>query len=271
MNLTDQDKSTISGWLQSYENKSEQLIDDITSYVRTIFQQVKKPAKKAGKVIIKLEGVSRTYEMGKETVHALKNVNFEIYEGEIVAIVGTSGSGKSTILNLIGGLDRPTTGTISIDDKSIGKLNDYKLSSYRNLTIGFVFQFFNLQHYLNVQQNVEIPLIFGGKKKAFREEAARIAVTNVGLESRINHLPNQLSGGQMQRVAIARAIVNQPRILLADEPTGNLDKKTGTEILELMKELNTKLNTTIIIVTHDTSVAAQADRIIHVSDGEILS
>jgi putative ABC transport system ATP-binding protein len=270
MNLTEKDKLTIKEWLATYKNKSELLIEDVTNYIRSAFILERKPGKK-GKVVIKLENITRTYEMGKEKVQALKNVNLEIYEGEIVAVIGPSGSGKSTILNMIGGLDRPTSGTITVNEKSIGSLKDFELSTYRNKTIGFIFQFFNLQQYLNVQQNVEVPLIFRGERKAIREAAAKEAVGNVGLENRITHLPNQLSGGQMQRVAIARAIVNKPKIILADEPTGNLDKKTGAEILELMKELNTKLNTTIIIVTHDNSVAHQADRIIHVSDGEIVS
>jgi ABC-type lipoprotein export system ATPase subunit len=270
MNLTEQNKAAVMQMIAAYENRHEALIEDLTTFIRSQKVQVK-PAVKGGKVAIKLENVNKTYEMGKETVHALKNANLEIYEGEIVAIIGPSGSGKSTILNMIGGLDRPTSGTISIHDQQLAHLKDFDLSVYRNQTIGFVFQFFNLQQYLNVRQNVEVPLIFRGERRHEREMAAVEAVQNVGLENRINHLPNQLSGGQMQRVAIARAIVNKPKIILADEPTGNLDKKTGAEILALMKELNAKLNTTIVIVTHDNAVAHQADRIIHVSDGEILS
>lgn len=270
MNLTESDKKKIKEILEMYGNSHEHLIEDLTTFIRAQ-KQPKARKKQSDKAVIKLENISKTYDIGKETVHALKNANLEIYEGEIVAIIGPSGSGKSTLLNLIGGLDRPSSGTIQVNDQELANMKDRELSAYRNHTIGFIFQFFNLQQYLNVQQNVEVPLIFRGEKKNVREQAAREAVKNVGLENRILHLPNQLSGGQMQRVAIARSIVNKPKIILADEPTGNLDKKTGTEILSLMKELNEKLNTTIVIVTHDNSVAHQADRIIHVSDGEIIS
>jgi len=221
-------------------------------------------------ILIDIKALSKEYVIGKEKVLALKDINLTIHEGEIVALIGPSGSGKSTLLNVIGGLDTPSRGDISIMQKSLKAMNDFQLSTYRNETIGFIFQFFNLQPYLSVQENVEIPLIFRGEDPAKRGEASRKAVESVGLIDRIKHLPSQLSGGQMQRVAIARSIVNQPKIILADEPTGNLDRNTGIEIMNLIKQINKQLNTTVIIVTHDSFIANQADRIIKLSDGKLV-
>lgn len=225
---------------------------------------------KFGEVIIDLQNLSKEYKMGRETIQALKDVSLEIREGEIVSLIGSSGSGKSTLLNLIGGLDRPSQGRITVHGKDLEALSDKQISTYRNETIGFVFQFFNLQPYLNVLENVEIPLIFRGEATHARMQAASEAVQAVGLEDRGKHLPNQLSGGQMQRVAIARSLVNKPKIILADEPTGNLDRQTGIEILNFMKKINREFGTTIIIVTHDDFVARQGHRIIKLSDGMIL-
>lgn len=213
--------------------------------------------------------LEKQYALGKETVFALKGVDLEIEKGEMIAIMGRSGSGKSTLLQLIGGLDSPTRGTITVDGVDLSSMNDHDRSMYRNNTVGFVFQFFYLQPYLTVSENVQIPLIFRGEPIESRERKAEEALKSVGLEEMARRLPNQLSGGQMQRVAIARAIVHEPQILLADEPTGNLDEKTGEEIMTLLKNLNREHHTTLIIVTHDSDLAAHASRVITVANGVI--
>ncbi|MBI2411576.1 MAG: ABC transporter ATP-binding protein [Candidatus Kerfeldbacteria bacterium] len=220
---------------------------------------------------ITIQHLTKEYRMGKETVRALKGVTLDIEKGEMIALIGRSGSGKSTLLQLIGGLDTPTSGSVAVNGKELGKMKDRERSTYRNNTIGFVFQFFYLQPYLTISQNVQIPLIFQGVEKNTREQSAKEALETVGLGDMLQRLPNQLSGGQMQRVAIARALVHKPEIVLADEPTGNLDEKTGDEILELIKKLNKEFNTTFIIVTHDSHVASQADRIIQLADGQIVT
>lgn len=220
--------------------------------------------------LIEITNLTKSYHVGRETIIALRDINLSINEGEIIALTGPSGSGKSTLLNLIGGLDRADNGEININGVSLRSMNDREISNYRNNTVGFVFQFFNLQPYLNIQENVEVPLIFRGETAKNRAEASQSAIKAVGLTERIKHLPNQLSGGQMQRVAIARSIVNKPKLILADEPTGNLDHATGTEIINLIKKINQEQNATIIIVTHDNFIANQADRIIRLSDGKIV-
>jgi putative ABC transport system ATP-binding protein len=255
---------------EDYHGDLELLLSDIREKVETNKQKSGKNQKENGNVLISINNISKEYKVGKETVKALKEVSLDIYEGEILALVGPSGSGKSTLLHLIGGLDTPDTGEISFGEIALHTLKDKALSSYRNETIGFVFQFFNLQQYLNVRENVEVPLIFRGEKPNAREKAAQEAVEAVGLSERITHLPNQLSGGQMQRVAIARSLVNKPKLILADEPTGNLDRNTGIEIIDLIKKLNKDFNTTVIIVTHDSFIASKADRVVKLSDGRII-
>lgn len=219
--------------------------------------------------LIVAKGLTKEYVVGPQRVIALDDVNVEIESGELLAIMGPSGSGKSTFLNMIGGLDTPTSGDVFVDGKSLKGLDDNELSTYRNQTIGFVFQFFYLQQYLNVKQNIGVPLMFSRTDKHKREQLVEKVINDVGLQDRSNHLPSQLSGGQMQRVAIARALVNQPKMILADEPTGNLDKKTGEEIMELLKELNKKLTATILIVTHNQEIADQCNRVINFSDGRV--
>lgn len=225
---------------------------------------------KDGKVVIKLNNVSKRYKVGGDYIEAVKKCNFEIYEGEMIAIMGTSGSGKSTLLNLIGGLDKPTEGEILIEEKNISKMSDKTVSNFRCRTLGFVFQFFYLQPYLNVRENIEIPMIFNKSDIKLRKENALNALNLVGLLDKEKVLPKQLSGGQLQRVAIARALVNNPKILLTDEPTGNLDRKTGLEIIKLLKELNTKQGTTIVMVTHNEEIASYADRTVKMIDGELF-
>jgi putative ABC transport system ATP-binding protein len=220
--------------------------------------------------LIRLQNVSRRYQMGTETVHALRDVSLEIHRGEYVAIMGPSGSGKSTLMNLIGCLDTPTSGQYELNGARVSEMNDNQLAEVRNREIGFVFQTFNLLPRSNALHNVELPLIYAGLPADERRKIALEAISQVGLTDRMHHKPNELSGGQRQRVAVARALVNKPSILLADEPTGNLDSKTGREIMALFAELSQKGNT-IIVVTHEEEIARQARRIIRILDGLIAS
>lgn len=218
--------------------------------------------------MIKLNSVTKTYEMGGEEIRALSDVNLLIRNGDFVAVVGPSGSGKSTLANVIGGLDTPTNGEVLVDEKPLSKANDKELSNYRNKRIGFVFQTFNLQPGYTALENVEVPLLFSKMAPKERREKAEECLRAVGLEDRMKHKPNQLSGGQRQRVSIARALANNPEIIIADEPTGNLDSKKGAEIMEVLKMLNKK-GITLIVITHDQNIAKQAHRIIMLHDGKV--
>jgi putative ABC transport system ATP-binding protein len=221
-------------------------------------------------VVIKTEGLTKVYEMGAEQVHALRGVDLEIRKGEYVAIMGPSGSGKSTLMNLIGCLDSPSSGKYWLAGRLVSELDDDELAYIRNKEIGFVFQTFNLLPRATALHNVELPLIYNGTPAEERIEKAKKALERVDLTSRMSHKPNELSGGQRQRVAIARALVNSPSIVLADEPTGNLDSKTGEEIMGLFKNLHSQGNT-IILVTHEHDIAQNAHRIIFIRDGQIAS
>jgi putative ABC transport system ATP-binding protein len=221
-------------------------------------------------VVIRTEKLVKTYEMGAEQVHALQGVDLEIRKGEYVAIMGPSGSGKSTLMNLIGCLDSPTSGRYWLAGRLVSELDDDELAYIRNKEIGFVFQTFNLLPRATALHNVELPLIYNGTPAEERVEKAKVALQRVDLTPRMNHKPNELSGGQRQRVAIARALVNDPSIVLADEPTGNLDSKTGEEIMGLFANLHRQGNT-IILVTHEMDIAQHAHRVIFIRDGQIAS
>lgn len=220
--------------------------------------------------IIKVENVKKIYKMGDNEVRALDGVSLIVEEGEFLIVMGPSGSGKSTLLHVMGCLDKPDEGEIYIDSTPISKLSDAQLAKIRNKMIGFVFQQFNLLPRLTALENVELPMIYAGVPRHLRRKRARELLELVGLGDRMHHRPTQLSGGQMQRVAIARALANEPAVLLADEPTGNLDSKSGEEILKIFSDLNDR-GQTIIIVTHDPEVARRGDRIVRMRDGKIIS
>lgn len=222
------------------------------------------------KRIIHTEDISRIYKMGTEVIHALRSVSININKGEYVAFMGPSGSGKSTLMNIIGCLDTPSGGKYVLNGNDVGGLSDNELAEIRNKEIGFVFQTFNLLPRATALENVALPLIYAGYRKEAREQMAREALENVGLGDRASHKPNELSGGQRQRVAIARALVNDPSIILADEPTGNLDSKTSYDIMNVFQELHDQGNT-IIMVTHEDDIAHFAHRIIRLKDGEVES
>lgn len=220
-------------------------------------------------MMIEVKDVTKTYRSGKNAFTALKNVSVNIKDAEFVAILGPSGSGKSTLMHLIGGLDRPTEGSVVIDGVEIGKLNDKKIADFRNQNIGFVFQFFYLIPRASVFDNIRLPLIYSSHKVAGQKSRIKQVLASVGLEEKINNKANDLSGGEQQRVALCRALVSDPKIILADEPTGNLDSKNGDEILKLLIKLN-KEGKTIIMVTHDHDLAKKADRIVRIKDGEVV-
>lgn len=218
--------------------------------------------------ILKVENLTKTYGKGETKVNALENISFSVEKGEFVAIVGASGSGKSTLLHLLGGVDRPTSGKVYIDNKDIYSLNDDNLAIFRRRQIGIIYQFYNLIPILNVKENILLPCNLDGKNVSKERLEEVLEVLN--LKERENHLPNELSGGQQQRVSIGRAIINHPAIVLADEPTGNLDSKASEEIVTLLKMSNKKYKQTIIIITHDLEIASRADRVITIDDGKII-
>jgi len=221
------------------------------------------------KAVIDIRDISKIYKMGDIEVPALRGVSLRVYEGEFISIMGPSGSGKSTMLQILGALDQPTSGEYYLDGVPVAKLKDRDLAEVRNKKIGFVFQSFNLLRRTSALRQVELPLIYAGAKD--RGKRAKAALEAVGLGSRMNHLPSELSGGQQQRVAIARAIVNNPSIVLADEPTGNLDSRSGTEVLKIFQEMNRKNGITTVFVTHDTFVARHTDRVVMLRDGIIVA
>ncbi|NFE79383.1 ABC transporter ATP-binding protein [Clostridium sporogenes] len=217
--------------------------------------------------ILKIDHLSKIYGSGDTAIKALNDVSFSVEKGEFVAIIGPSGSGKSTLLHMIGGVDRPTSGKVLVDNTDIYNLNETQLAIFRRRQIGLIYQFYNLIPVLNVEENITLPLLLDGHKVDKKQLDEIIKILN--LEKRLNHLPNQLSGGQQQRVSIGRAIISNPAIMLADEPTGNLDSKNSSEIIELLKMFNKTFKQTLIIITHDERIALQADRIIAIEDGKV--
>ncbi len=224
-----------------------------------------------GDVVIQLENIVKIYQMGQIQVHALRGVSLEIRRGEMVAIMGPSGSGKSTLMNIVGALDTPTSGRYFLEGQDVSRLNDDELAKIRNERIGFVFQNFNLLPRLTALEQVELPLVYAGKlSRRERRRLAREALEQVGLGDRLHHRPNELSGGQQQRVAIARALVNNPSIILADEPTGNLDSKSGAEVMYIFQHLNREQGITVVLVTHEPDIARHTQRIVYLRDGLIV-
>lgn len=220
--------------------------------------------------VIEIRGIIRDFKLGQETVHVLKGIDLDIKKGEYVAIMGSSGSGKSTLMNILGCLDTPTAGSYKLNGKDVSQMSDDELADIRNTEIGFVFQTFNLLPRTTALDNVALPMVYAGSSKSQRVERASEVLTDVGLADRMDHKPNQLSGGQRQRVAVGRALVNKPSIILADEPTGNLDSKTSIEIMQLFNDIHANGNT-VIMVTHEEDIAAHAKRIIRLHDGMVSS
>jgi len=218
--------------------------------------------------MIEIQDITKVYQLGDTELRALDGVSLRVEEGDWVAIMGPSGSGKSTLMNVIGCLDQPTSGSYKLDDQEVGRMNDEQLAAVRNRKIGFVFQTFNLLSRTTALQNVELPLVYAGAKD--RRSKAVAVLERVGLGDRLNHRPNELSGGQQQRVAIARALINEPAIILADEPTGNLDSHAGAEIMEIFHQLHAQ-GMTLVMVTHDPDIGSQCKRIVHIKDGQITS
>ena len=220
------------------------------------------------KPVITIKEMTKVYTMGEHKVRALNGVTLSIYEGEFLSIMGPSGSGKSTMMNMLGALDKPTSGTYLLDGTDVSNLSEDDLAEVRNRKIGFVFQSFNLLSRTSALQQVELPLIYAGKRQ--RAQKAQAALELVGLGERLDHKPSELSGGQQQRVAIARALVNEPAIILADEPTGNLDSKSGTEVMQIFQKLNRERGITVVFVTHDPWIARHTDRVVTLADGKII-
>ncbi len=219
--------------------------------------------------ILKVENLNKTYKSGTIEVKALDNISFSVEKGDFVAIVGSSGSGKSTLLHILGGVDRPTSGKVYLNGKDVYKLNENNLAIFRRREVGLIYQFYNLIPILNVKENITLPVLLDGKKPD--SKYLNEIIHTLGLDNRVNHLPNELSGGQQQRVSIGRALMNHPALLLADEPTGNLDSKASSEIMELLQVSNEKYNQTIIMITHDKNLAINAKRIITINDGKMIS
>lgn len=272
INMSDKDiENQIKQFMSLFDDDQYKAISAIKKYADNInFSKPKADYQISDNVLVDLQNVKKIYKIGKQKINALDDVSLQIKQGEFVALTGASGSGKSTLLQLIGGLDKPSSGIVKVDDINLSKLRDSKLSKFRNKTVGFVFQFFYLQPFLKVGRNLEVPGMFARTKRKLRHVESERLATAVGIDDRMQHLPRELSGGQMQRAAIARALLNRPKILLADEPTGNLDSKNGTAIIELFEKIRQDFGTTIIIVTHDQQIANRADREIRLMDGKII-
>lgn len=260
--------------LEAFDGNPVEAVKAVQKYMATIdaerFDSKVNNYQPTGPMLLRADNVTKTYKIGRQKLEVLHGVSLRIHQGEFVAITGASGSGKSTLLQIIGGLDKPTSGEVYFDEVKLSKLSDKKLSAFRRQTVGFVFQFFYLQPFLNLERNMEVPGMFARTKKTERVKRIKQLAEAVSLTDRLKHLPKELSGGQMQRVAIARALVNSPRIILADEPTGNLDSTNSSAIIELFEQIRREFGTTIVIVTHDKAIAKRADHEIVMKDGTII-
>ena len=265
------ERDPLDALIDAYGNDFSRLEAALADRKRQYRKATERP-RRDGPVVLDASGLMKTYKSGRNSVQAVSQVGFQVREGEMVALTGPSGSGKSTVLNLLSGLDRPDEGSIRIGDTDITKLSRNKMASFRCQNVGFVFQFFYLQPFLNVARNVGVPAMFMDEEHRSikqREKAATKLVGAVGLEDRALHLPKELSGGQMQRVAIARALINQPKLVLADEPTGNLDSENAQGIMDLFDQIRSRYGTAIVLVTHDQKIAGAADRTIEMIDGRV--
>lgn len=271
--MTDQRQEALRALLDSFEGDFSRLREALNSYERDLqntspMHTGQKPAQL--EEVIAVKNVSKHYKLGRQMVHALNNVTLSIGKGEFVAITGASGSGKSTLLQIIGCLDKPSAGVVAIEGKETAHLGDNALSELRQKSIGFIFQSFYLQPFLRLSDNLAVPAMFTAEKKAAINSKVARLLDRVGLSDRAKHFPKELSGGQIQRAAIARALINNPRIILADEPTGNLDSTNSKTVIELFRAIRDSLGTTIVVVTHDETIARQADRVISLKDGAII-
>lgn len=262
--------SKIEDLLEAFGGDTEHAIRALQQRQQDV-ERPRKPARPlSDEVIIKVENLTKKYKLGKNEVDALKGVSLDIHKGEFLALTGASGSGKSTLLQIIGGLDRATSGQVAIGGTVLNDMNDRTLSRFRNQTIGFVFQFFYLQPFLRLSKNLEVAGMPLKTRRTERAERVEQLANEVGLRDRLGHYPKELSGGQMQRAAIARALLNNPKVILADEPTGNLDTENGKAVIDLFEKIRDEFDTTIVIVTHDKAIAARADREIRLQDGVIV-
>ncbi len=270
--LKERRESAIRLLLSVFDGDKEQAIAALrSSTVSQAVPRVANPNKMpTTPVILSVQNIVKEYKLGKQHLKVLNGISFDVHEAEIIAITGASGSGKSTLLQLLGGLDKPTSGEVLVNGTSIAKLSDAKLSAFRRQTIGFVFQFFYLQPFLKLRRNLEVPGMFARAKRKDRIIRVNELAEKVGLKDRLDHYPKELSGGQMQRAAIARALLNNPKIILADEPTGNLDSQNGEQIIDLFESIRNDFGTTVVIVTHDPEIARRADRRIQVVDGRLV-
>lgn len=266
----DSQQRIVTAALDAFGGDMNTLFNAIKVEYARQYSRAKQRPEPTGEIVISVNNLTKTYSVGKTKLNALNGVSLDIHKGEFIALTGASGSGKSTLLQLIGGLDKPTAGSVEVNGHNLVKLNDKAISNFRNKTIGFVFQFFYLQPFLRLAQNLEIPGIPPKTKHTERRARVQELAELVGLSDRLKHYPRELSGGQMQRAAIARALLNNPQIILADEPTGNLDSANGKAIIELFQTIRAKYGTTIVVVTHDAQIAASADRELQLKDGVIL-
>ena len=264
-------RQDVEAFLALFNGDTERAIAALQTYRHEKLLQTKPSRAVDTPVLVQFREVTKQYKMGRQQVQALRGVTLEIHEGEFVAIIGPSGSGKSTLLQLMGALDQPTSGTVTVNGQNLRKARDGKLARFRAQTIGFVFQFFYLQPFLRLEQNIEVPGMFARVPRKQRRTAARGLLLKVGLSDRLRHYPKELSGGQMQRAAVARALMNSPKLLLADEPTGNLDSVNGRAIIDLFEAIRNELGTTVVVVTHDAEIASRADRVVTIRDGEVVA